>query len=287
LATSTINYANGSTATALGSTSLSIPNNKSITALVVADQDLQQDALISLSDVCRQGLEIKLTNTSLELLHKNQIVASSQKLESDTLWSFPLQSFNPQVNVAIHHEFNAEKVAFFHAAIGSPPISTFLRAIEKGYLSGIPWLTTALVRKNPPISLAIDQGHLQRNRQGYRSTKPLPIHITPPSTDEENEDDPRVYFTTTPMNEAIYGDLTGQLPWKSRQGSSYLFISYRNGYIRLTPMTSRFATSYVTCLQADIKWWTEHGGLPEVYKLDNEISQSVFHKESHPPNRAT
>jgi len=29
-------------------------------------------------------------------------------------------------------------------------------------------------------------------------------------------------------------------------------------------------------LQADIKWWTEHGGLPEIYKLDNEISQSVL-----------
>ena len=41
-------------------------------------------------------------------------------------------------------------------------------------------------------------------------------------------------------------------------------------------MPSRFATSYVTCLQADIKWWTEHGGLPEIYKLDNEISQSVL-----------
>jgi len=182
---------------------------------VVEDKDLQQNSLVSLSDVCRQGFNIKLTNTSLELLNKDQIVASSQKLESDRLWPFSLQDSTPQVNVAIHHEFNAEKVAFFHAAMGSPPISTFIKAIEKGYISNIPWLTTALVRKNPPISLAIDQGHLQRNRQGYRSTKPLPIHITPPSTDEENEDDPRVYFTTTPMNEAIYGDLTGQLPWKS------------------------------------------------------------------------
>jgi len=41
-------------------------------------------------------------------------------------------------------------------------------------------------------------------------------------------------------------------------------------------MPSRFATSYVTCLQADVKWWTEHGGLPEIYKLDNEISDSVL-----------
>jgi len=38
-------------------------------------------------------------------------------------------------------------------------------------------------------------------------------------------------------------------------------------------MPSRFATSYVACLQADIKWWTEHGGLPEIY---NEISESVL-----------
>ena len=182
----------------------------------------------------------------------------------------------PQANIAIHHEFNEEKVAFLHAALGSPPISTFIRAIEKGYPAIIPWLPTALVRKNPPISRAIDQGHLQRNRQGYRSTEPLPTAPPNLDTSEDNIDDPRLYFTTITMDEAIYGDLTGQLSWKSRQGSQYLFISYRNGYIRLTPMTSRLATTYVACLQADIQWWTNYGGLPDIYKLDNEISQSVL-----------
>jgi hypothetical protein len=88
----------------------------------------------------------------------------------------------------------ARFVAYHHRAFGSPPISTFLRALSRGYIHGIPKLTPTLVRKFPPLSLATSYGHLDTLRQGVASTRrappstclnlfpPLPPDVSPPTS---------------------------------------------------------------------------------------------------------
>ncbi len=56
-------------------------------------------------------------------------------------------------------------VQFIHACLGSPPLSTFLRAVERGYLSHptqFPRLTAKMVRKHMPESEATARGHLNK-----------------------------------------------------------------------------------------------------------------------------
>jgi hypothetical protein len=54
----------------------------------------------------------------------------------------------------------ARFVAYWHRAFGSPPLSTFIKALTKGYVHGIPLPTAKLVSKYPPLSLSISFGHL-------------------------------------------------------------------------------------------------------------------------------
>ena len=229
-----ISFANGTTTQSLGVTHLPLPGGKSLHTLVLKDQDLKEP-LISLSQVCAQGFEVSLSSTALDLKVDGKVCATAPKDPQDRLWSFPLSAMSPSsadstltapipephtLDYVVSHQFNAETVAWFHAALGSPPITTFIRAVERGYLSGLP-ITTALIRKNPPASLATDQGHLQRRRQGLQSTKQLPTPTPSHPDDDVDVADDQMYFTVLPIEQAVYVDATGQLPWK------YLLVSYR------------------------------------------------------------
>lgn len=68
------------------------------------------------------------------------------------------------------NEPEARTVEFLHAAAGSPALSTFVAAIEKGFVDW-PALTAEAVRRNKPLSVATAKGHLDQPRQGQRSTK--------------------------------------------------------------------------------------------------------------------
>jgi hypothetical protein len=71
----------------------------------------------------------------------------------------------------------ARFVSYLPRCFGSPSLSTFLRALSRGYIHGIPQLTPTLVRKFPPLSLATAFGHLDQLRQGVASSR----KIHPPS----------------------------------------------------------------------------------------------------------
>jgi hypothetical protein len=67
----------------------------------------------------------------------------------------------------------ARFVSYMHRAFGSPSISTFTRALSRGFIHGISTLTASLVRKFPPLSLSTSFGHLDLLRQGSASTRKL------------------------------------------------------------------------------------------------------------------
>ncbi len=65
----------------------------------------------------------------------------------------------------------ARFVAYWHRALGSPSLSTFLRALKLGFIHGIPLLTPKLVSKYPPSSLSTSFEHLDTLRKGIASTR--------------------------------------------------------------------------------------------------------------------
>ena len=60
---------------------------------------------------------------------------------------------------------------FWSAALGSPADDTLIKALSSGFLGNLPRLTARMVRKHRPNSLATAKGHMDRQRQGVRSTK--------------------------------------------------------------------------------------------------------------------
>ena len=80
---------------------------------------------------------------------------------------------------------HAELVKYVHLTMGAPTVSTFIKAIKKGYINP-PGVNADMVRKNPPNTTATAKGHLNLIRQGLHSTK---------ESAKQNEDEEEREFT--------------------------------------------------------------------------------------------
>jgi hypothetical protein len=102
------------------------------------------------------------------------------------LWSLPFTSNTSphQANGILRTDKPKQELAtYLHAALSSPATSTLLRAIRRGHLTTIPGLTTNLISKHLPKSIATTLGHQHQEAKHLRSTKsivnPSALH-TPP-----------------------------------------------------------------------------------------------------------
>ena len=85
----------------------------------------------------------------------------------------------PQSNMIPHHgafsmiptSSHAQLAMFYHQCVGSPPVSTFVKAIRNGQFRSFPGLTAELITKHLPPSKATAKGHMVRQRQGVQSTR--------------------------------------------------------------------------------------------------------------------
>ena len=102
----------------------------------------------------------------------NLCTACSPKSADETLWTLPIERPSVHANSVLSLPSDRKFVQFTYVSFGSSPaISTYKRAIRKGYLSTIPRLTSAFFSKHTPNSVASAMGHLDRRRQGLDSTK--------------------------------------------------------------------------------------------------------------------
>jgi hypothetical protein len=68
-----------------------------------------------------------------------------------------------KANGSISTATPANLVAFAHAALFSPSLTTLGLALAKGYIPNLPGLSTATLRRHPPNSAAMVKGHLVRS----------------------------------------------------------------------------------------------------------------------------
>jgi hypothetical protein len=182
-----------------------------------------------------------------------------------------------QANHVVTHQINAEKVAFWHAVLGSPTLATFLKALQRGYLHNIPDITAKMVQANLPVSVATARGHLDLNRQGTRSSKAQASNITGPSdsVDTPIEHSYAVPTRIVPLDAANHSDLTGKFPVVSKSGNQYVLVSVFNNYVYAVPMKSRNAAQYVEALETTLNHYKDLGHTVKLQRLDNETSQQV------------
>jgi hypothetical protein len=149
------------------------PKLPPIKAHVFDKNDLDR-SLISVADLCNEGCEVSFTATKATVIYEGQIILQCSKQPQDKLWEIDLSSTNIDGNKTssthnvVSHTYNAEKVAWHHAALGSPPLNTLIRALRMGYLGNIPDIDAKMVQANPPRLLATAMGHLDMNRQHFK-----------------------------------------------------------------------------------------------------------------------
>ncbi len=126
-------------------------------------------SLLSIGQLCDQGCHALYDKDTVSIFHGNKLILQGLRSPVTRLWMVDLSPNNVAATV-ISNESQAKTVAFLHAALGSPVVSTLIAAIDKGFVDW-PALTTTAVRRNLPTSIATAKGHLDQTRQGQRSTK--------------------------------------------------------------------------------------------------------------------
>jgi len=298
----TVHLPNKSTITTLGSVDLPIPNSSVVIKLHICHPSHLSHNLSSLSQLCVQGCSATFQSNSVQVHDSHgTLILSGRKQIRDLLWDLPLPVHLPQSSSSSHFAINnvhdAEYVKFVHASFGSPALSTFHRAVRKGYLRSFPRITARMIRCNPPNPVATAIGHLDRTRHGMQSTQPSSPTPPPPSTpfapeklstfdesqtdeslqDAQSDDDADHVFTKLiKVDEASHSDLTGAFPRTSRRGFLYCLISVWRGYIHIELLKSKSSADLVTAYSASLKFFHDKGGIRiTLQRLDNETSAEL------------
>ena len=88
--------------------------------------------------------------------------------------------YNPSLLYAMRNIKDAVFTNTTSRSFGNPTNKTLLHAVRHNWID-IPGLTGKILSRNPPLSTATSQGHLDLIRQGLKSTQPTPPSDSPPS----------------------------------------------------------------------------------------------------------
>ena len=189
----------------------------------------------------------------------------------------------------------SDQVKHMHAVMFSPTQSTLQGAAKRGYLSTLPGLTNAAVRSNPVNTVATAQGHLNRIRQGIKSTKPKrrrPRAPSPPPAMPGQPDEDLLHsglrdvpadcsapkiFVRNYATGTLHADATAAFPVKSISGNEFVNVFYIEGanFIKPVAMASNSAAANIAAFDEVIEYCTSHGITPDFARLDNNTSHAL------------
>jgi hypothetical protein len=136
-------------------------------------------SLLSISQLVNLGLHVSYCANFVTFFDsEDKAVVQGNRDLGTGLWMVDLRSLSTATTGKTHQVASAairldsvsDFVNFWHAAYGSPAVSTFVSAIDNNFIR-VPGLTAAKVRRNPPNSLATAYGQLHAFRKGLHSTK--------------------------------------------------------------------------------------------------------------------
>ena len=166
----------------------------------------------------------------------------------------PSSKYNNVNRITTYHRANSITIRtipalinFYHLTLGAPSISTWLAGIDKGWFSSFPGLTSGRVRQYCTNKLETAKGHLKLQRQHVNSTKPKQLR--------SHRHTVSIHFIE-PKNQ-LSMDMTGRYPITSKRGTKYILImvDWDSNYIKLMPLKSRKAETYVTAYREGYEWF--------------------------------
>lgn len=207
---------------------------------------------------------------------------------SPTMPPVPTPYAAPCAARAIGAPATAELVAFAHATLFSPALSTLETALSHGFLTNFPGLSLASLRKFPQKSVAMHKGHMDQTRCNQRSTR---THETTSDTLLLPEDDDLTdivpstlnvrthycYVNTIAPTGQIYTDQTGKFVTPSTTGNNYLMIlyDYDSNAILVQPYANKTKACLLTAYKKLHNRLVRGGLRPKLQRLDNEASNDL------------
>lgn len=242
-------------------------------------------SLISVKQFCDHGCTVFFTKPKAYVIYKGDIVLVAHRCPTSGLWLVPLSTTHPPAlcNAVTSPTKLPDMVAYSHATLFSPSLSTLQRALDLGYITGFPGLTATNLKRHPPQSIAMHKGHMDQTRKNYRSTRP--------PSDAQPDIDSILYPQPLPLGErtnfcyaAVYplhqltsqasSDLTGKFPVTSIAGMAYIFVLYDfdSNCIFPVPIKNRTAESILSAYKTTHAELVQAGHRPKLQRMDNETS---------------
>ena len=273
---------------------LSLPQIPTAARIAHLFPALGNTSLLSIGQLCDAGCTAHFDNSSVSIHFKGSTILSGMRNHTTNhLWSinFPLKiQSTPMALFAINQSAKpAELVAFSHAALFSPAITTLQKALSHKYIHGFPGLTLKSLTKYPPVSEATTKGHLDQVRQNKQSTQHNTVTPTLSLSDPSDTDilddpfpDPlpgghRTHHCFASILEPtgqIFTDQTGRFILPSSTGNTQLFIvyDYDSNSILAEPMRNKSAPEILAAYKRVFQTMTKAGLRPLLQRLDNECS---------------
>ena len=253
-----------------------------------------------MGQLCDAGCTVQFDATTVTVHRDDALLLSGTRTPPNGLWHMQLTSppapspptLASESAPLLHHSFAAvhsatpaELVAFAHAALFSPALSTLKRALANGYLPQFMGLTDKALSKHPPNSVAMVKGHMDQTRQNTKSTKPK--IRTLPTTDEDE-----AFPISDPSNERthhcfaavfepaagqIHTDQTGRFVVASTSGNNYILVlyDYDSNSILVEPLRSRTGPCILAGYRVLHSRLVAAGLRPKLQRLDNECSAAL------------
>ena len=248
---------------------------------------LATQPLLSIGQFCDAGCNVEFTKDAVTISHHNNVLLQGHRTPASKLWEINLQApIHAQANAAIGTASPADLVAFAHAAMFSPALSTIESALRLGHLPEFAGLTLDTLRQYPPHSDATIKGHLDQTRMHLRSTQtpPQPVDPVPPLEDDtfplaldEGARTHHCYAGIIEPTGQTYQDATGRFGTQSSSGNNYVLVVYdydSNGILAI-PFPNRRAESILAAYKTAHSRLCAAGCKPQLQRLDNEASPAL------------
>jgi hypothetical protein len=265
-------------------------------------QSLQSHSLLSIGQLCDHGCKAVFTHSKVTITRNDLVMLTGTRSSATNgLWTLdpldptspaaPAHPINGSVNAMFHttlaHDTIANRIAFYHAILFPPSLSTWCQAIDAGHFPSWPGLTSSAVRKYPPQSIPMHQGHLDQVRANIQSTHPPASSRQQPTIDdyvddtapplEDNTRTRIIYADCHCTTSMVYTDPTEKFLVPNVSGNQYILIVYEydSNYIHAEPMIDRTGPSINAAYQRSIAFLQSRGLKPLLQRLDNEATSAL------------
>ena len=176
---------------------------------------------------------------------------------------------------------------YLYIAAFVPVVSSWTTAITTGFFTTWPGLTSALVQKHLPKSIATAKGRLCQDQQNVRSTRntspsttisnpPFMTKLTLPSQKDKVRTQ-MAYLQTIEFTVKLSTDQTGRFPVTSSRGSKYIVVLYDHysNAILAKPLTSRNKHELIQATRFLHAYLSDRGLTPQYQILYNECPSGL------------